>query len=101
MFKYNFLLVTAFLGVTFVSIDSLIAVKVGYISIYGYYVMAILTMMYAGGRPFWESEDIGSPVCINTYSHPSSSTFMMLFLIFYTVYCFKRRDLSANKESVE
>lgn len=53
LFKYNFLLLTAFLGIFFVSVDALIAVKVGYMGVYGYFMLTAATMIYAGPRPFW------------------------------------------------
>lgn len=35
-------------------------------------------------------------MCLNTYSHPSRSTFMLYFLIFYTVFCFRRRLINRD-----
>jgi len=56
MFKYNFLLMTAYFGVFYVAIDSLIAVKVAYISIFAEYFISIASLCYGGSRPFWESD---------------------------------------------
>ncbi|KAL4473797.1 hypothetical protein ABPG74_022661 [Tetrahymena malaccensis] len=98
LFKYNFLILTAFIGVMFVSIDSLIAVKVGYMGIYSNYLISCLEMVYGGPRPFWQSDTIGSPVCLNTYSHPSRSAFILYFLIFYTVFCFRRRVINRDMD---
>jgi len=63
IFKYNFLILTAYIGVFFVAFDSLLAIKIGYVTIYAYYIIAFTDLMYSGPRRFWKSDTIASPIC--------------------------------------
>lgn len=76
-FKFGFLAFTAYIGVIYVSVDALIAVKVGFAGLYGYFLMSLINLVYMGPRPFWTSPSIVAPVCVPTFSHPSSSTFIL------------------------
>jgi hypothetical protein len=84
------------MGAFFVSVDAFIAVKTGYITIYAYYMITCLSITYGGGRPFWESNEIATPVCLKTYSHPSRSTFLILFVMFYLPFCMRHRLVNSQ-----
>lgn len=99
-FKFNFLIVTAIVGILYTSVDSLVAVKVGFATLYGYNVISCVTLLYSDSLPFWESDDIAAPVCLKTFSHPSRTTFIYLFLVSYTAYMMKRR-ITNNDNSDE
>lgn len=100
-FKYNFLAFTAYIGVMYVSVDGLIAVKVGFMGLYSYFMLSSVGIIYSGPRPFWYSPNIVSPVCLATFSHPSNSTYMLLFISFYTIFCFRQRIINRDIEVSE
>lgn len=90
-FPIQFLFLTHFLVTIYVGFDSFIATKVIYVSLGSIYFISLLQLLYVGARPFWANEQIFSSSCIQSYNHPSLGLILVLFVPFYTYYCWKKK----------
>jgi hypothetical protein len=91
LFEMNFLILTHFFITFYVGINAIVAIKIVYITLYGYFLMACLNLIYSGPRPYWTSDNISSPVCLKSYAFPCRDVFIGLFLIFYSTYCYRTK----------
>ncbi|EGR27423.1 hypothetical protein IMG5_196050 [Ichthyophthirius multifiliis] len=113
-FKYSFLLFTVYIAIFFICIDPEIAIKVGYLTLYMYYCIICLQLIYEGPRPFWNSNNnkeninkeqknifvntITTPVCLRSFGHPSKYIFISMFIGFYSIYCYEQKKREENKD---
>ena len=90
-FRFNFLLITHFLITMYVGIDAIIAIKLTYLSLIGYFFIVCIDLLYEGSRPFWTSSQIAGAYCLRSYGHPSRDVFVTLFIVFFTIKSFGKK----------
>jgi hypothetical protein len=56
------------------------------------YLVSVIQMFYTGARPYWTSADILSSRCLESYNHPSLGLILIIFVPYYTYYCFKKKS---------
>jgi hypothetical protein len=56
------------------------------------YVISLLQLFYGGARPFWASGNILTSNCLSNYSHPALGLVLVLFVCYYSFYCWKKKS---------
>ena len=91
-FRYQFLIITHLLVTFYVAVDSLMTSKILYTTMAVIYLISLLQLFYGGERPFWSTDSILASGCMNGYSHPYLGFILMIFLPYYTFYCWKKKS---------
>ena len=55
-FRYNILLLTHFFATFYVAVDAVLAVKLIFFTLFGYFYITCITLLYSDPRPYWESD---------------------------------------------
>ncbi len=88
--RFYLILMTHFYVSVYCGVDGILSLKIMTMHFLGVYLVNLVIMLYAGGRPYWISKDIRSFQCLNTYCHPSLTTFSFLFWLAYSYKCYSR-----------
>jgi len=88
----QFLILTHLLVTLYVGVDSFLTTKVLYVTMALIYVISLLQLFYGGARPFWASSNILTSNCLSNYSHPTMGLVLVLFISYYSFYCWKKKS---------
>ncbi|KAL4472609.1 hypothetical protein ABPG74_018558 [Tetrahymena malaccensis] len=99
-FHNSFLLSTQFIATVYVSVSDFVGIKLIFTTLLGLYFIGVLQMFYNGPLPFWTSDQISSPFCVQTSAHPSRFVFTVLYISYYFLFCLRFR-VQRNKRKSE
>ena len=86
-------MLTHLLITLYVAVDAFIATKILYVTMAVIYLVSMLQLFYGGERPFWSTEGILASGCMNGYSHPYLGFILMMFVPYYSFYCWKKKSV--------